>query len=325
MKGSNSVTIEGVHEAEEIVYQYMQPSQLLHYQNLSELFGAKIYVKHENQNMGGSFKIRGGINIMHHLKKEEVPGVITFSTGNHGISVAKSAQLFDLEAIIVVPKNNSPEKNQLIKDAGATLVEAGDNFEEAAAYGQKLQKENQYRFIHAANEPHLIHGVGTEFTEILRQLPDIDVIILPIGGGSELAAAVTVFKALKPSVEIYAVQAEASQAAYLSWKQGEITQAENKTFAGGFATGSGFELTFDIYKNHLTDFILLSEEELMEGIACAFTYTHNVAEGAGGSTLIACRKIADRIEGKNVVLQMSGANESADRYLLALNKYLSAK
>lgn len=317
------VSIEEVRKAEKIIYKYMMPSQLIHYKNLSELFRANIYVKHENQNMGGSFKIRGGINIMHHLKEEGVSGVITFSTGNHGISVARSSTLYGLNSMVVVPKNNSAEKNKLIKESGAILIEAGDNFEEAAKYGEKLQKENNYRFIHAANEPHLINGVGTEFTEILRHLSEIDVIVLPIGGGSELAAAVTVFKALKPEVEIYAVQARASKAAYLSWKRGEIVQDVNETFAGGFATGSGFELTFSIYKDHLTGFVLLDEEELEQGIAEAFIYTRNVAEGAGGSTIMACRKLADQIKGKNVVLQMSGANESTQVFKNSINRYVS--
>ncbi|MCL2876977.1 MAG: pyridoxal-phosphate dependent enzyme, partial [Betaproteobacteria bacterium] len=111
---------------------------------------------------------------MHHLSREKISGVITFSTGNHGISIATAAQKYGVPATIVVPKNNNAEKNDLIKNTGATLIEAGNNFEESASEGIKIQKEKNLRFIHAANEPHLINGVGTEFTEILRELPNID-------------------------------------------------------------------------------------------------------------------------------------------------------
>lgn len=307
-----AVTLQGVRAAEQVVYSYLQPTPLIHYQGLSDLIGANIYIKHENHQPGGSFKIRGGLNLMHHLKQEQVKGVITFSTGNHGISIAASASRFGIPATIVVPKGSNPEKKRLIQETGAVLIEAGDNFEEAARIGQEIQEREGLRFIHAANEPHLIHGVGTEFTEILGQLEQVDAIILPIGGGSELAAAITVVRELAPKVEVYAVQAAASQAAYQSWQQKQIVQAPNTTFAGGFATGSACELPFSIYRDYLSDFVLLSEEELIQGIRYALTYTHNLAEGAGASTIMAALKLKDRLRGKQVVLQMSGANETME-------------
>lgn len=281
--------------------------------------GAKVFIKHENHLPGGSFKIRGGINIMSHLKKENVNGVITFSTGNHGISVATAAKLYDIPATIVLPQNSNVDKKRMIQETGATLIEAGETFEEAAKAGKEIQEKEGLRFIHAANEPHLIHGVGTEFTEMLRQNDRIDAVILPIGGGSELAGAVTVFRELAPHIEIYAVQAKASPGAYLSWREKHIVQAENKTFAGGFATGTAFELTYSIYKNHLTDFVVLSEAELIESIRLAIRYTHNLAEGAGASTIMAAIKLKERLKNKNVVLQMSGANETFDILRQAIN------
>lgn len=312
MTQAETVSIQGVYDAEKIIRQHLNPTPLMRYQGLTDLIGANIFIKHENHQPGGSFKIRGGLNIMHHLKQENVKGVITFSTGNHGISIATAAKLYSVPATIVVPEKNNPEKNRLIRETGAKLIEAGKSFEEAAEVGREIQEKEGLRFIHAANEPHLIHGVGTEFIEILQQLNRIDAIILPIGGGSELAAAVTVLKAIAPHVEIYAVQAEASPAAYLSWKNKAMMQAENRTFAGGFATGAACELTFSIYKDQLTDFVLLSEHELMQGITTALQYTHNLAEGAGSSTIMAALKLKERLKGKNVVLQMSGANETLE-------------
>ena len=314
------ISLKEVYRDEKIVNEHLTPTQLTYYENLSNKIGAKIYIKHENHQPGGSFKIRGGLNIMYYLKQKGINKVITFSTGNHGISIATAAKLSGIKATIVVPNHNNPQKNQLIKEAGATLVEAGENFEQAAQIGMQIQEERNLHYIHAANEPHIINGVGTEFTEILRELPDVDAIILPIGGGSELAAAVTVLKSVNSKIEIYAVQAHASKAAFLSWKSGRITESKNNTFAGGFATGIAYEIPFSIYKNQISDFILLSEEELMDGIYSALIHTHNLAEGAGASTIIAAEKIADRLKGKNVVLQMSGCNETIERLGRAIEK-----
>lgn len=256
--------------------------------------------------------------MMEHLKDQNVPGVITFSTGNHGMSIAEAARIYGIPATIVVPKGSNVEKIKGIKASGARPIEDGDTFEEAAAIGLELQHKENLRFIHAANEPHIINGVGTEFLEIIGELPQIDAMILPIGGGSELAAAVTVFKHYNPTIQIYAVQAKESPAAFQSWKSGTLSKAPNHTFAGGFATGEAFELPFSIYHNQIEDFLLLSEEELMEGIRLALQYTHNLAEGAGASTIMAALKLGDKLKRKNVVLQMSGGNETLEVIRLSL-------
>lgn len=302
------ISIQEVFRAKENVYQFLKPTQLNYYKNLSNLIGAEIYIKHENHNPGGSFKIRGGVNIMHHLKEKGVQGVITFSTGNHGISVATAANWYGIDAVVVVPKGNNQAKNQMIIDAGAELIEEGNNFEEAAKFVEKISKEKNLYYIHAANEPHLINGVGTVFLEIINDLPDVDVVILPLGAGSEVAAAVTVLKKINPNIEIIAVQAEASKAAYLSWENKNIEKTENKTFAGGFATGSAYRVPFEIYKNKLDDFVLLTESEIKKGISFALKYTHNLAEGAGSAPIMAAIQLKDKLKNKKVVLQMSGCN-----------------
>jgi threonine dehydratase len=294
------------------VYMHLSPSHLTPYGGLSDLLDAQIYIKHENHNPTGSFKVRGGINLMHHLKQAGVQGVITFSTGNHGISVAATAAWFGLAAVVVVPENNNPAKNRKIREAGAELIEAGNSFEEASRVVEKKAAERELYFVHPANEPHLINGVGTEFLEILDALPDVDAVIVPIGAGSEAAAAVTVLKSVNPAIEIYAVQAENSSAAFLSWKSGDICSAGNNTFAGGFATGTGYEIPFEIYKDELEDFVLLSEPEIYEGIALAAYYTQNFVEGAGAATLMAAIKLKEQLKGKKVVLQFSGSNASPE-------------
>ena len=304
------ISINEIIRAKAVVSDFLRPTGLIHYEGLSQAIGAEIYIKHENHNPTGTFKIRGGINLMYHLKQAGIPGVITFSTGNHGLSVATAAKWFGIKATVVVPLNNNPVKNRAIRETGAELVEAGASFEEASKIVDQLSQEQGLYYAHPADEPLLVDGVGTGFLEIIEQLPDIDVMILPVGAGSEAAAAITTLRTFRPHVKIIAVQGQSSPAAYNSWKQKSICSAPNTTFAGGFATGKGYETTFSIYKDGLDDFVLLTEDEIYDGIGAAVYYTHNLAEGAGASTIMAAWKLRDKLKGKQVALQMSGCNAS---------------
>ena len=311
------VSYEEVTRSRDLVNSYLTPTQLIHYEGLSNLIGARVLVKHENHNPTGTFKIRGGINLMDHLRRLGVEGIITFSTGNHGLSIASAAKWFGIKATIVVPENNNPAKNRAILDCGAKLIEAGTTFEEASETVETLCQEQHLYYAHPADEPLLINGVGTEFLEIVEACPDIDVMVVPLGAGSEAAAAVTVLHSNGRKTDIIAVQAESSPAAYDSWKNQTLSQAANTTFAGGFATGKAYEVPFKIYRDKLSDFVLLSEQEIYQGIGCAFYYTHNLAEGAGAATIMAAYKIREKLAGKTVVLQMSGCNASPDEIIEA--------
>ena len=310
-KLEQAINLEEVRRAREAVYTHLVPTQLTKYENLSRLLDANVYVKHENHNPTGSFKVRGGVNLMHHLKNRDVEGVITFSTGNHGLSIATAATWYGIDATVVVPENNNASKNRKIHETGAELIEAGKTFEESSETVKNILAERDLYYAHPANEPALINGVGTEFLEIVEKLPDMDALFVPIGAGSEAAAAVTVLKSLNPTLDIYGVQAECSPAAYLSWKSGVIESAANTTLADGFATGIGYEIPFEIYKDNLKDFVLLTENEICQVIAMAGYYTQNLVEGAGASTLSAAIKLKDELRGKNVVLQFSGCNASS--------------
>lgn len=312
------ISITEVFRARPIVERFLKPTQLIRYEGLSKALGAEAHIKHENHNPTGTFKIRGGVNLLYHLREKDIAGVITFSTGNHGLSIATAARWFGLKAVVVVPENSNPAKNQAIKDSGAELIEAGSTFEEAEATVEKLCGERKLYYAHPANEPHLINGVGTGFLEIIEDLPDIDMMIVPLGAGSEAAAAIITLRAFRPDVQIVAVQAESSPAGYQSWKEKRICFAANKTFAGGFATGKAYQIPFEIYKSGLDNFILLTEEEIYKSIGMAFYYTHNLAEGAGASPIMAAFKIKDSLKGKKVVLQMSGCNASPDEISKAI-------
>lgn len=306
--------------ARHILRKFLSPTPLRQYKSIDRIVGAQLFVKHENHNPTGTFKIRGGINLMHHLKAMGVKGVTTYSTGNHGTSVATSARMFGLAAVVVVPKKSNPLKVQSIKDAGAELIEYGIDFEESSEKVAQLVRERELYFVHPANEVHLINGVATEFIEILEMVPDLDTMIIPIGAGSEAAAAITVLKQIRPDIEIIAVQAQASSAAYQSWKEKKIISAPNTTFAGGVATGTAYEVPFSLYKDALTDFVLLTENELYQGIALAAHHTRNLTEGAGSACLRAAIKIRDRLRGKKVAIQMSGGNASGSELQEAMKQ-----
>ncbi|WDP84201.1 MAG: threonine/serine dehydratase [Desulfobacter sp.] len=314
----DSISLSRAIGAQGILKPLLSPAPLIHYPTLDRLVGGTIFVKHENHNPTGSFKIRGGLHLMHALAQKGVKGVVTYSTGNHGTSVAASAREFGLESIVVVPENSNPLKVRSIKDAGATLIEHGKDFEAAGRRVAELVEEQGLYFVHPANEPHIINGVATEFLEILEKVPDLDVMIIPIGAGSEAAAAMTVLKQIRPDIKIVGVQAAAASAAYQSWTHQKIVEAPNTTFAGGVATGIAYELPFSLYKEGLEDFVLLTEEELYQGIALAAHHTRNLAEGAGGACLRAAIKIREQLGGKKVAVQMSGGNASAQELQKAM-------
>jgi len=319
-KNHKLISLSNALEAREVLKKFLAPTPLHQYPSLDRLIDAQVFVKHENHNPTGTFKIRGGINFMHQLIGIGAKGVITYSTGNHGTSVATSVEMFDLTAVVVVPEESNPLKIQSIKDAGAELIVYGKDFEAAGRKVAQLVDERGLYFVHPANEAHLINGVATEFLEIVEMVPDIDTMIIPIGAGSEAAAAITVLKQVCPEVEIIGVQAEASKAAYMSWKQKKIVSGSNTTFAGGIATGTAYEVPFSLYKDALDDFVLLTEEELYQGIALAAYHTRNLAEGAGSACLRAALKIRDRLHGKKVVIQMSGGNASGHELQKAMTQ-----
>lgn len=304
------ISICEIFRARKVVSSYLRPTGLIHYSGLSAAIGAEVFVKHENHHPTGVFKIRGGLTLMHHLAHLKAPGVITSSTGNHGLSIATAARWFGMNATVVVPCNSNPVKIRAIRDAGAELIEAGANIDEASAVVDNICHERGLYFAHPCNEPLLINGVGTGFLEIFEDLPNIDVMIVPLGGGSEAAAAVVTLRALRPEVEIIAVQAEQSPAAYESWKHKRVVPASNKTLAGGLATGTAYEIPFGIYLDELSNFVLLSEDEILDGIGMAMHFTHNLVEAAGAATIMAALKMRDKLKGRKVVLQMSGCNAS---------------
>ena len=307
---AEEISLKEIMKARNVIYQYLKPTPLIHYPPLSEIAGFQAYVKHENHNPTGAFKVRGGLNFIASLPQEEKErGVITATRGNHGQSIAMASRIFGIPCTILVPHGNNPEKNRAMRGFGADLVEYGRDFDEARQRAEEIREEKALRYIHVANESQLINGVGTYSLEIFEDLPDVDVIIVPIGGGSGACGAITVSQALNPKVRVIGVQAEKAPSVYLSWKEGRIIETERAdTFADGLATRVPFETTFDIIRGGISEIITVSEEEIKSSIRLLLETTHNLAEGAGAAPLAAGIKIGDQLRGKKVVIVLSGGN-----------------
>ncbi|MGH9341300.1 MAG: threonine dehydratase [Acidobacteriota bacterium] len=317
------VNLAEILKARKVVYRHLRPTPLTSHPLLSRLLGCEAYVKHENHNPTGSFKIRGGLNLISSLSQtEKERGVITATRGNHGQSIALASNLYGVRCLIAVPHGNNPEKNAAMEAYGARLLVHGRDFDEAREKVEEVQKQEGMRYIHSANEPMLIHGVGTYGLEILEDLPDADLIFVPLGGGSGISGVLTVARALAPSAKVIGVQAEKAPAVYLSWKKGEhITTDTADTLADGLATRVPFELTFSIIKRLVDDIVTVSEQELEQAIYQLFCTTHNIAEGAGAASTAAALKMRARLGGKKVVLVFSGQNIATCLLRQILEKY----
>jgi threonine dehydratase len=303
-------TIDDIREACTHVYAALQPTPLLRHPLLAERLGADVWVKHENHNPTGAFKVRGGLNLMAHLSPEDrVRGVISATTGNHGQSVAFAAARAGVPCTLVVPRQNNPVKNAMMRAWGATLLEHGRDFDEAREFVEAKCAAENLRYVHSANEPDLIAGVGTYALEMFEALADIDVVLVPIGGGSGACGLITARDALGLETRIIGVGAQNADAVARSWRSGtRVVGVSADTFAEGIATRVTFDLTFGILRRGLDDFISLSEAQLAEGVRLALDLTHNLAEGAGGAAIAAALASRDTLAGRRIVCVMSGGN-----------------
>jgi threonine dehydratase len=308
------ISLNQIRAAQEIMYRALAPSPLHEHPMLSAELGLRAFIKHENHLPTGAFKVRGGLHFMHHFAAERTHhGVITATRGNHGASVAFAAKLHKIPATIVVPFGNNPEKNAAMKALGARLVEFGQDFDEARVEVERLSREENLRYIHSANEPHLINGVGTYALEIVETMQQrgehADAVFVPIGMGSGLCGVITAFRALSPETKIYGVQAEGAPSYYLSWQAKKVIETEHAdTFADGVATRCPSSFTLDIILNGVDEIVLVRDEEIKAAIRQLWRTTHNLAEGAGAAATAATLKLREQLRGQTVVNVMSGGN-----------------
>lgn len=290
---------------------HLRPTPLSACPGLSELVGADVWVKHENHLPTGAFKVRGGINLVSQLAPaERKRGLVTASTGNHGQSIAYAARLFDTSVTICVPEDANPMKVDAMRALAADIVFHGRDFDDAREHCERLAARDGHRYVHSGNEPHLIAGVATATLELLDVQPDIETIVVPVGGGSGAAGACIAGKATKPSLEVIGVQSERAPAAFRSWRESRLVEDRMETFAEGLATRVGFELPQRILREQLDDFVLVSDDEIRDAQLHMIEQTRNLVEAAGAAALAAALKLRVRLAGRRVALICSGGNVS---------------
>jgi threonine dehydratase len=307
-------SLRDVLRARRVIDRYLPRTPLIRYPALDAATGLSLWLKHENHQPVGAFKVRGGLYLMSRLSAEERGrGVIAASTGNHGQSVAYAANRFGVRAIVGVPEGANPLKVESIQRLGAEVRFHGADFDEARGYVEHLAADAGYRYIHSGNEPDLIAGVGTIALEVLEDEPEIDTIIVPLGGGSGAAAASIVAKAIDPSIQVIAAGAAGAPAAYLSWRNRAVQSTDTmQTFAEGLATRAGFDQPQSILWDLLDDFVLVGDDEMRAAVRLLIEKAHTLTEGAGAAPLAAAISLGDRLAGRRVALVISGGNLSME-------------
>lgn len=310
----NLPTFLDVLHARRVIDNHLSPTPLHHYPALDRLLDARVYVKHENYQPVGAFKVRGGINLVSRLTAaEREQGVVTASTGNHGQSIAYAAKLFGVRAIIVAPEGANPVKVEAMESHGTEVVFHGQDFDAAKDHCEEMAQEQGLRYISPGDEPHLIAGVGTYSLEILEQQPDMEMIFVPIGGGSGAAGACLVTKTMNPDIQVIGAQAAAAPAAFLTWKNRQYTTAPMETEAEGLATRAPFMLPQRILWQHLDDFVLVEEGAMRQAVRLYLEKAKTLAELAGAAPLAAALQAKERVRGKTIALVLSGGNISPEK------------
>jgi threonine dehydratase len=305
-------SFQDVLDARPRVYAGLQPSPLLRHPLLGEWTKCEAWVKHENHLPTGAFKIRGGLNLVAQLTADERRrGVVSASTGNHGQSIAMACAGQGVPCRIFVPRGNNQDKNAAMRAFGAEVIEYGRDFDEARERVEELAPREGWRYVHSANEPHLIAGVATYAHEIFERVTDFDYVFVPVGGGSGAAGCCIVRSGMGRRTKIIAVQATGADAFARSWRGHERVTADSvNTFAEGVATRVTYDLTFGILKEQLDDVVTLEEAEIEDGVRAALRLTHNLAEASGAATLAAARKYVPA-RGKKVACVITGGNIDA--------------
>ena len=314
-------TFDDILAAREFVGRYLPRTPLIRVEKLSELLGCDYYAKLENLQPVGAFKVRGGVHLVGTASKEEwKAGLISASTGNHGQSIAYAGRLFGARVIIYAPAENvNQTKMQAMRDLGAEVRFHGRDFDEARIEAERIAQQEGYGFVHSANEPKLIAGVGTIGLEIFDDLPEVDVIIAAAGGGSCASGNCIVAKQINPRTRVVAVQSERAPALWHAWRNRTLDPYPTmETEHEGLATRVPFELTNKILWDLLDDFVLVTDEEINEAIRLLAQHGKQVAEGAGAASLAAAIKLRDQLRGKKVVGILSGGNIPLEKFAALL-------
>jgi threonine dehydratase len=305
------ITLGDVEKARERIKGKVHHTPLRHSTTFSKMVGAEVYFKMENLQRTGSFKIRGALNKILTLSPEDrKKGVVAASAGNHAQGVALAAQLNNTKATIVMPSNASIQKAEATRGYGAEVILFGKDYNEAAEKVLELSKERGLTLVHAFDDPAIMAGQGTAGLEILEDLPDVDVVIVAVGGGGLISGIATAIKGKRPKVKIIGVQPEATASLPGSLKAGKVTPAVSpgQTIADGLATKSVGAKTFEIMRNLVDQAITVTDDEIAHAILLMLERQKNVVEGAGAASVAALLSGQVDVKGKKVCCVVSGGN-----------------
>ena len=306
------ITFDDVLAARDRLRPHLEPTPLRSYPLLDAAVGhgIRVLVKHENLQPTGAFKVRNGLNALLALDEAaRLRGVVAASTGNHGQGLAFAGRKTGTPVTICVPLGNNPDKNAAIRGFGATLVEEGEDYAAAVAVADRIQRAEGRTLIHSTDNASVIAGAGTISLEILEQAPEVDTLVVAIGGGSQAVGAITVAGGLGRPLIVFGAQAEGASAGRDSWHaRRRLTTERANTFADGVATRMTYEFTFDALLWGLADFATVTDREIADAMRLVLRTTHTLVEPAGAVGVAALRKLAPALPGRHVALIFSGAN-----------------
>ncbi len=302
------ITLQDVIAARDRIADQIQPTPCLHSRTLSQLTGSELYVKFENLQFTASFKERGALNRLLQLSDEQRRrGVCTVSAGNHGQAVAYHAQRLGIPATIVMPRHTPFVKVEHTRSHGAEVVLHGDTLSEAFEHSRSIIDARGLTFVHPYDDPDVMAGQGTIALEMLAGAPELEVLVVPIGGGGLISGVAVAAKALSPRIEIIGVQTE-SYPSMPAALRGEQAVCGGNTIAEGIAVKSAGKLTREVVREWVQEIVLVSEGEMEHAIALLLNIEKTVAEGAGAASLAAVLSSPQRYRGRRVGLILSGGN-----------------
>ena len=320
-----NTTIAGVYQAARQLEGVAKKTPLIHSDFFSELSGNDVFLKPENLQHTGAFKLRGAYNKISQLTKEErQKGVITASAGNHAQGVAFAAQKLGVKAVICMPATTPILKVEATRAYGAEVVLYGDSFDDAYAKSLELQKKKGYVYIHPFNDQKVLAGQGTTALEIIDELKDVDAILVPIGGGGFASGVALATKAVNPNVKVIGVEPEGAPCMEKSFMEGHVTTLPAvDTVADGCAVKTPGDLTYAFCKKYLDQIITVSEMEIMSALLSLIEKHKLIAEGAGALSLAALNKLP--FKGKKVAAIISGGNIDISTISALIDKALIAR
>jgi len=320
------ITVDDVRAARERLRPHLPPTPLRAYPALDEAaaLGIRVLVKHENFQPTGAFKVRNGVSALTALAPAQLGrGVVAATRGNHGLGLAWSGRRLGAPVTVCVPLGNNPEKNAAVRGLGARLVEEGRDYDESAEAAERLVREEGLRLVHSTNDPAVVAGAGTLTLEMLEEAPHLEALVFSVGGGSQAVGGLTVTRALKPGLPVYAVQAAGASAIHDAWHQGHpVSKTSADTFADGLATRNTYPFTFPALREGLAGFVTVSDAEIAEAVRLVLSTTHTLVEGAGAAGLAGLLKLRATLAGRTVGIVLSGANIDTDTLRRVLNRDL---